>query len=485
MLLHYTGHVYLGELPARTITRLLWSAPFLYLLYLFRLTGVGLLSHDEPRYAAIGQDMAISGDWITPRLWGSAWFEKPPLLYWLQAVAYQLGLRDELAARLPVALGSIAFLLFFFWILRREFGERTALMATLILGTSAGWLAYSFVAVTDLLMSATLFAALLLCLSAKPQVIAAGILLGLSVLAKGLVPLVLFVPVVWLWRNHWKDLWRLGGVALAVSLPWYALCTARNGTAFLNEFFVKHHFARFATDSLQHVQPFWYYIPILIAGLFPWSPLIPALFRNWPDPRHRFLLLWLAWGWLFFSISRNKLPGYVLPLLLPLSILLASALNEMKDARWWLLSAGLVLLAMPAIGEVLPQALVRGLRKSQWDVGQLRFVLPFLIVGPLCWLLETRGKRLAAVGVLAASITCGVTLLKISVFPQLDAAASVRPFWKSIEQSRDAVCLGEIDRRWAYGLNYYAGRQLPACKTNPFPLQVEQNSEKDLISAWR
>ncbi len=142
---HYTG-----ELPR---TQVLKNGLFaaLLLLYLLNLGGVGFgLDPDEPRYASIGREMARSGDWITPRLNGAGWFEKPPLLYWMTATATKLGLRDEWAARLPVALLSLAFLAFFYAILEREFNARIALMATAILGTSTGWIGYSFAAVTDL-----------------------------------------------------------------------------------------------------------------------------------------------------------------------------------------------------------------------------------------------------------------------------------------------------------------------------------------------
>src|SRR5581483_8200537 len=102
------------------------AAAVLFFLYIFGLTRAGLLGPDEPRYAAIGQAMAQTGDWITPRLWGLAWFEKPALLYWMTAIGFKAGLGPELAPRLPVALASIAFLIYFFFILRREFGLPTA-----------------------------------------------------------------------------------------------------------------------------------------------------------------------------------------------------------------------------------------------------------------------------------------------------------------------------------------------------------------------
>src|ERR1700731_2653307 len=117
------------------------AAAALFCLYFFGLTDTGLLGPDEPRYAAIGRDMARSHDWITPRLWGEQWFEKPPLLYWMTAAGFACGLNEDMAPRLPVAAMSVAFLVFFGFAVRREFGERVAWFAGVILATSAGWLA--------------------------------------------------------------------------------------------------------------------------------------------------------------------------------------------------------------------------------------------------------------------------------------------------------------------------------------------------------
>lgn len=146
--------------PSRALKYLL-AIPILYLLFFFALGHVGLLGPDEPRYAAIGREMARSGDWITPRLWGEPWFEKPALLYWLTGLAFRAGLNPDLAPRLPVAIIGVAFLVFYYVILRREFGERAAWLATAILGTSAAWLGFSAIAVTDLPMSAAFSAAML------------------------------------------------------------------------------------------------------------------------------------------------------------------------------------------------------------------------------------------------------------------------------------------------------------------------------------
>ena len=213
----------------------------LFFLYFFGLTRTGLIGPDEPRYAAIGRAMAATGDWITPRLWGAPWFEKPALLYWMTSAGFKAGLGPELAPRLPVALASVAFLIYFFVVLRREFGERAAWYSGAILATSVGWLAYRRIGVTDLPMSAA-FAAVMFTLplsDARSSVrasLAAGALLGLAVLAKGLVPLALFLPALWFLRHRIRDLSLVFGAAALVAAPWYVLVTLRNGRPFLEVF---------------------------------------------------------------------------------------------------------------------------------------------------------------------------------------------------------------------------------------------------------
>src|SRR5712692_7940649 len=208
----------------------------LFFLYFFRMTGAGLLKEDEPRYAAIGREMARSGDWITPRLWGEPWFEKPTLVYWMSGAAFRLGLSEDLAPRLPIALVSAAFLGFFYWVLRREFGDDAAGYATVILGTSAGWLSLSHIGVTDLPMSAAFAAAVLLSLGwlergERGDLRWAAALVGAAVLAKGLVPLVLALPLAWMGRKRLLDWLRpqIAGAFLLVALPWYLWCFLRNG----------------------------------------------------------------------------------------------------------------------------------------------------------------------------------------------------------------------------------------------------------------
>src|SRR5690348_15009643 len=121
--------------------------------YCYELDGIGVLEPDEPRYAAIGQTMALTGDWITPHLWGAPWFEKPALIYWMTAVGTKLDLNADLAGRLPVVLLSLAFLAAWYTFLKQEFGTIAALIAAVTLASSAAWLVYSSLCLTDIPMA--------------------------------------------------------------------------------------------------------------------------------------------------------------------------------------------------------------------------------------------------------------------------------------------------------------------------------------------
>jgi len=437
----------------------------LLLLYLLHLGGVGFLGPDEPRYASVGREMARSGDWITPRLDGQPWFEKPPLTYWLTALGHAGHLPDEWAARLPEALISVAFLVFFYVTLAREFSPRLALTATAILATSAGWLAYSFAALTDLPMSAALGAAMLIALFRRRELsIIAGVMLGLAILGKGFVPAVLFLPVLLLVSD--KRLTILAGVAI-VAAPWFVLCWLSNGAAFWDDFFWKQHVARFLTPSLEHVQPFWYYLPVLLAGIFPWTPLVALLARRqfYADFRMRLLGAWMLYGLVFFSIARNKLPGYVLPLLPGMAILLAAAWESAPfktPVRAWSLAAcGLLLVMLPTVTAILPDALLTGLSRARlaFSPGGLVF-LPLALA--VWWLVKSEHPE-AAFLMVAAAAGLGVIYLKYTTFPTLDATVSVRNFWKSNREAVSTACLENIGRTWQYGLNYYEGREVPNC----------------------
>ncbi len=452
-----------------------WLILPLLLLYVLNLGGVGFLGPDEPRYASIGRDMAATGDWITPRLNGQPWFEKPPLTYWLTALGHVARLPDEWAARLPEALISVAFLVFFYLALAREFNPRLALTAAAILATSAGWMAYSFAALTDLPMSAALGTAILIAVCDDRRALLAGAFLGLSILGKGFVPVVLFAPVLLVTRKRFHVL----AAAVIVASPWFVLCWLRNGHAFWDDFFWKQHVARFLTPSLEHVQPFWYYIPVLLAGLFPWSPLAALLTRRqiYTDRRLLLLALWLLYGLLFFSMAKNKLPGYLLPLLPGVAILLGAAWDSARHKAVWLSASAVVMVAVPTVAAILPDALLSGLSRTHVTFAPIGLV--FLALAASLWTL--RQKPELAVLTVALASALGVIYLKFTRLTPLDEKVSVRAFWRLNEAAIPSACVDNVPRAQQYGLNYYAAHELPVCAAGAPPPRVTTQGRRLMI----
>ncbi|MBI3698050.1 MAG: glycosyltransferase family 39 protein [Acidobacteria bacterium] len=455
-----------------------------YFLFFFHLTGMGMIGPDEPRYAWIGREMARSGDWVTPRLWGEPWFEKPALPYWMTAAAFRLGLGDDLAPRLPVACLSVVFLVFFHWRIRAEFGARSAGYGSAVLATSAGWVAYSHAAVFDLPLAATFGAAMLGFLAwidrrDERWLLFFAAFLGLSMLAKGLVgPAVASLAVLCFSTRAVRDLARPGPVLafVVVAAPWYVLCYARNGRVFLEEFFWKHHVSRFVAGALEHNQPVWFFVPVLAVGLLPWTPLVAVLGRAelWRDRRLRFLGVWAAVTLVFFSISRDKLPAYVLPALPAIAALAGVALAQEARLRFVLPLAGLTLGLMPAASAMLPEALDAGLWRALEHAQFPALSLAGGIVAALMvWTLERAGRRPAAFALIALAAVAGYAWIEQSAFPAIDRRAGARALWQKAQQHGDLVCVGDVPRGVAYGLNYYAGRPLPECEKEPQPYRIE------------
>lgn len=462
-----------------------WLLLPLLLLYLYNLGGAGFgLDPDEPRYASIGREMAHSGDWITPHLDGAPWFEKPPLLYWMTAGATKLGLRDEWAARLPVALLSLVFLAFFYSIVEREFSGRTAMIATALLGTSAGWIGYSFVAVTDLPVAATFNAAMLLALfDTRPRrgrpggslPIAsgwiAGALLGLAILAKAFLPALLFVPV-WLVARG-KRLPIIAGAVL-VAAPWHIAMLLKHGHAFWDVYFWQQQVGRFNSARLLHGQPFWFYLAVLPLGLFPWTPLFALLARKktYTDVRVSSLAIWLALALVFLSAFANKLPGYLLSLLPSMAIVLAMALEKAPFQEWWIAACVLLLALTPSISALLPDAVIAGSTHAAWPVRPLGVPFALAAAAGVWWLAWRRQPALAVLaGALAAVIAAGY--VKATALPVLDRRVAARSFFRAHSAEFQDACLDpNVSRKAWYALEYYANRKLPECPPAVVPVRV-------------
>jgi 4-amino-4-deoxy-L-arabinose transferase-like glycosyltransferase len=345
--------------PAARILWILLIVVTLYISYFRNLGVVGLVGPDEPRYAWIAREMAESHDWVTPRLYGQPWFEKPVLYYWSAGLCFKLLWVSETSARLPGAFFALVATLALAWLARRLYGWETAGWLLLLLPTTVGMIGFSHAGATDMPFAAMftvamVFAACLLKLvkaieSSILPAIAFGVFLGLAVLAKGPAALILSGGAVLIWAaitKRWKDALRcLHPAAVAsfclTALPWYVLCARRNPD-FLRVFIIEHNFKRFLTPEFQHIQPFWFYLPVLLIAFVPWtlallwSTVVGALqLRNrarYSDSTV-FFLAWAVFCLFFFSISKSKLPGYILPAIPAIGLLLARSIVALGPGR--------------------------------------------------------------------------------------------------------------------------------------------------------
>ena len=326
---------------------------------------------DEGRYSEIPRYMAQSGDWVTPRLNGIKYFEKPPLQYWATAAAYRVFGEHHWTARLWPALTGLLGVLLMFHVGTRLYGADAGLYAALVLASSLLYTGMAHILTLD--MGLTFFlglamAGMLLALDPRADartnrvwmhVAAAGC--ALAVLSKGLIGIVLPGAVIVLYMLVKRDfalvrrLHLLSGglLFLAISAPWFIAVSIAN-PEFPQFFFIHEHLARYTSSIHQRYQPWYYFIPILLLGILPWIvTLWDALTSALKRPRTAgfdgtlFLLLWAGFIFAFFSISGSKLPSYILPMFPALALLIAVRLMKI-DARvlaWQLAPLPLIALA--------------------------------------------------------------------------------------------------------------------------------------------
>src|SRR3954470_6211482 len=332
-------------------------------LLLYPTLSFRLLEPDEGRYAEIPKEMLARGDWVVPHLQGQPYLEKPPLLYWLVMLAYQTFGVSEGAARLVPALATHLTVLAVYLLGRRSLGERSAFWGGLLLMVAPGFTGMGRLLIMDGLLTLWITLALLATFEAiRGERLRLGwwylgaIAAGLGVLTKGPVPFLLLVPPVWMHRRlsgnraplPWAHLAGFAGVAMAANMPWYAAIYLRE-PVFLRHFFWEHNVLRFV-QPFDHLQPVWYYLPILLGGLVPGTFLLYAFARHLGtgDParvaaRTPALGFWLLaglWCVFFFSLSGCKLPTYVLPAFPCLCLALGDFVARTRWGEMWVTRTG-------------------------------------------------------------------------------------------------------------------------------------------------
>lgn len=515
------------------------------LLTLFTGLGVtGIVGPDEPRYAWIARAMAATGDWVTPRLYGQPWFEKPVLYYWTAAFGFLLHLPTEWALRLPSAVAALASAIAIGWIAAKFYGSSALrltdppVFAPLLFSTTVAGIGFARAATPDMLFSAFITLAMVTAASILKRANALGIssnsansrsantsplalllfgaFLGLAVLAKGPAAILLAGGAIALWAaftRKWPHAFRLAHPYTIVSfcvvaLPWYVLCALRNPD-FLRVFIFQHNFERYLTPVFQHRQPFWFFVPITLLALLPWTALLwPAaasgldLWRakSWiqkPSPQKPskcspgfFFACWAAFPIIFFSFSQSKLPSYILPAIPAIALLCAIGFPPAaKDHS-----------AFPAENTVSsghaagPSHMLDSARIGRRRVG-VAVAITWIILGASArlWMHRIPSSARQALGhlVLAAaiiSVVGGVAMLyfvlrggpsfvaasfflvvlllevaNLGILPALDPYISAR--WHAQLMSNDLhpdrIFTYRLQRSWNYGLNFYFARELP------------------------
>ncbi len=318
-----------------------------------------LFEPDEGRYAEIPREMLAQGDWVVPYLNSEPYLDKPPLLYWLVMLSYQIfGIHDWSARLVPaMAVHATVFLVYLFG--RRRVGERAAFRGALLLSLAPAFVTIGRLLVIDGLLSLwvtlVVFAAWEALEGGRWRScwwLLAGLAAGLGILSKGPVTLILSLPPLalaqWLMGKpirllSWNSLLFVAAT-VAVSLPWYVAICLRL-PQFAGYFLLQHNLLRFLSP-FDHLEPFWYYVPILMLGFLPGTLLLPGLVRflctgrsevrSIRGPALGFLLLAGGWSVLFFSLSGCKLPTYILPAFpfLALGVGCFWATGPHCDRRW-------------------------------------------------------------------------------------------------------------------------------------------------------
>jgi 4-amino-4-deoxy-L-arabinose transferase-like glycosyltransferase len=488
----------------RTRTDLLLLVGFCGFLFFYGLKDFGLIGADEPRYAQVAREMAARRDWVTPTLDNRPWLEKPPLYYWQAMLAYWiLGVSDA-SARIPSAADATllvtAIYLFF-----RRFRRGGEVDAALIAASCAGIVGYARAASMDMALASTFGIGMLAWWAWRESdnkffLALFYAFMALATLAKGPVAPLLAALVILLFAVCVRD-FRIAGNTVwlpgfllfcAIAAPWYIAVQIRN-PQFFREFILEHNLARFSSDLYHHREAFWYYLPVAVLALVPWTVIaIAALAESigswWRNRKpggalnefklqfRIFACCWLAVPVLFFTISQSKLAGYILPAIPAGALLLAEYLRDHLKANEAIPKAIAILHALVAAAPMFPALLIA------YIVGQHRLpagrplivalVISIVLAAAIgLTLLSATGLRMLrfltlipVVLVIAVSLRWGATAL--------DQALSARPLaveLAGLETQPMPVAVCGASRELQYGLVFYRNQSIARYESGNFP----------------
>ena len=436
----FAHHLPAAPVPSTVPSWAKWLAWLLLaLLWLGSLGMRALISPDEGRYATLALGMLQSGDWLTPRLNGFLYFEKPILPYWMGALSLHLFGIHEFAARLWPGLTGLMTVAAVAWAARRLWGDAAGHYAALVAAGTTWTIANSHFLSLD--MGLTFFLTLALCaflvaqrdgVSPAEQRHAMWLCwaaMAGATLSKGLVGLVIPGATLVLYSlvqrqfGFWRRMhWGTGLLLFfALTAPWFVAVSLEN-PGFFDFFFVREHFRRFLTDEARRTGSLHYFVPYLLVGLLPWTTLLPGLVRQgWQGERGavfqplRLLCIWAGFVFVFFSISRSKLPSYILPMFPALALVAGYRLGQWRPAqfRWHLPLPMLlwlaVLVAVPLADRWLSPQAPRVPLQAFLQSLAVAAVL-YLLAALAAWWMLRRGRLLAAVALVSLGSLLAVTV---------------------------------------------------------------------------
>jgi len=471
-------------------------------LFLLGLQLIGLVGVDEPRYAQVAREMLARHDWVTPVLYGSPWLEKPPLYYWLAMLSYKAaGGVSDTAARLPSAVLS-SLLVVFIYVWARRFRDGMQLDAALITASAAAIVGFGRSASTDMPLTVMFTIAMLswygwYASGRRYWLLSFYFFMGLATLAKGPIAVLLTAIVLVAFAVLRRDLrlllrtlWPIGvALYVAVVAPWFIAVQHAN-PEFFRVFFLQHNLARFTSNLYHHPEPFWFYLPVALVALVPWTvfavaALVDAI-RDWrfatqqppaQEDLRIYLAIWFLIPIIFFSLSHSKLPGYVLPAIPAATVLLADFIlrreqQAAKPPTWQILLHALVSAALLIAAFTISFKLLKlGLPKPVIIVAA---ALAIITVVMYWFTLQNLGYRVLRFATLVPVVIAFALTLR-GTAPIVNVLQSARPVQASLQLTEigriPTIAAYDVPPSVEYGLAFYrnhrvasyANREIPAC----------------------
>ena len=421
----------------------LWINLIIFLgIWFYMLGARTLVPTDEGRYAEMAREMVVSGDYVTPRLNAIKYFEKPPLQTWVNAITFEAFGLGEWQARLWTGLSALFGIALVGYTGTRLFNAKVGITASVVLASSFWWAAMGHVNTLDMGLSGMMTLGLCGLLLAQrdqatPREQRNGMLLcwlgmALATLSKGPIGIVLPGAVLFIytfvardWRI-WQRLHLIKGLLLyfAITTPWFVLVSRANDE-FLHFFFIHEHWERFTSKVHHRDGPWYYFIPLLVLGIFPWLGLL--LQSMWHGTKQlastfqpgKLLLIWAAFIFVFFSISSSKLPSYILPVFPALALLIAMHLDRKAYRGLVVTSALMSIFGLCGLAAWTFSSSIPALHKNPFETALNQAYLPWIGVTSLLMFLSgiaacimARYHQQRAVWILAWSgFLCGQLLM--------------------------------------------------------------------------